>query len=112
VLGYENATYYTIDQTHPNLGGVSGRHANRIKHSSFEIDGMMYKVAANENKNATYPDGADTLHSGPDGWDWRNFTVVSHSENSITFSIVDPDGKEGFPREVVSYVIYTISGMT
>ena len=41
----------------------------------------------NENNNN------NTLHGGPDGWDYRNFTVVAHTEDSITFSIVDPDGK-------------------
>lgn len=44
--------------------------------------------------------------------DWRNFTVVAHTESSITFSIVDPDGKEGFPGEVISYVTYTMSPNT
>jgi hypothetical protein len=44
--------------------------------------------------------------------DWRNFTVVAHTESSITFSIVDPDGKEGFPGEVISYVTYTMSKNT
>lgn len=54
----------------------------------------------------------DTRHGGPDEWDWRNFTVVSHTERSITFSIVDPDCMDGFPGEVVSYIIYTLSNMT
>jgi len=42
----------------------------------------------------------------------RNFTVVSHTADSITFSIVDPDGKEGFPGEVVSYITYTMTPHT
>jgi aldose 1-epimerase len=42
----------------------------------------------------------------------RNFTVVSHTTDSITFSIVDPDGKEGFPGEVVSYITYTMTPYT
>jgi hypothetical protein len=31
VLGFDNATYYSIDTSHPHLGGVPGRYANRIK---------------------------------------------------------------------------------
>ncbi|KAI0154313.1 aldose-1-epimerase [Xylariaceae sp. FL1272] len=112
VAGWDNASYYSIDAQHPHFGGVPGRYANRIKNSTFEIDGETYHVAANENPTPDAPDGADTLHGGPDGWDWRNFTVVSHSKDSITFSIVDPDGKEGFPGEVVSYITYTVSGWT
>lgn len=42
----------------------------------------------------------------------RNFTVVAHTTDSITFSIVDPDGKEGFPGEVVSYITYTMTPNT
>ncbi|KAK7182672.1 aldose 1-epimerase [Paraphaeosphaeria sporulosa] len=82
------------------------RYANRIKNSTFTIDGVDYHVDANENG------GADTLHGGSDGWDYRNFTVVAHTADSITFSIVDPDGKEGFPGEVVSYITYTVTAFT
>lgn len=45
-------------------------------------------------------------------WLQRNFTVVAHTADSITFSIVDPDGKEGFPGEVVSYITYTVTAFT
>ncbi|KAF2651021.1 galactose mutarotase-like protein [Lophiostoma macrostomum CBS 122681] len=106
VLGYDNASYYSVDPIHPHFGGVPGRYANRIKNSSFVIDGVEYHVVPNENNNN------DTLHGGPDGWDWRNFTVVAHTTDSITFSIVDPDGKEGFPGEVISYITYTMTPHT
>ncbi|KAM0302736.1 hypothetical protein ACHAPM_004739 [Fusarium culmorum] len=111
VAGFDNATHYSIDKGHPHLGGVPGRYANRIRNSTFEIDGKDYHVKPNDNPTKESPDGADTLHGGPDGWDYRNFTVVSYTDSSITFSIVDPDGKEGFPGEVVSYVTYTLEGM-
>ncbi|TKA80828.1 hypothetical protein B0A49_01758 [Cryomyces minteri] len=103
VLGFNNATYYSIDRQHPHLGGVPGRYANRIKNSSFEIDGTTYNVLPNENNNN------DTLHGGPNGWDWRNWTVVAHTTSSITFSLVDPDGSQGFPGEVISYVTYSLA---
>ncbi|KAK3946135.1 galactose mutarotase-like domain-containing protein [Diplogelasinospora grovesii] len=112
VGGFDNASYYGIDRQHPHFGSVPGRYANRIKNSSFELDGVTYHVLPNENPTPANPAGVDTLHGGPDGWDWRNFTVVSYTNNSITFSIVDPDGKEGFPGEVVSYITYTLGNMT
>ncbi|KKY32198.1 putative aldose 1-epimerase [Diaporthe ampelina] len=112
VTGFDNASYYEIDKQHPHFGGVPGRYANRIKNSTFEIDGETYNITPNENPTPEAPDGADTLHGGLDGWDWRNFTVESYSENSITFSIFDPDGKEGFPGDVVSYITYTLGDMT
>lgn len=110
--GYDNASYYSTDPVHPHFGGVPGRYANRIKNSTFEIDGVAYHVVPNENPTAEAPDGADTVHGGPDGWDWRNFTVESHTSNSITFSIFDPDGKEGFPGDVMAYITYTLGNMT
>ena len=112
VGGFDNATYYTLDRQHPHFGGVPGRYANRIKNSSFVIDGETYHVLPNEHPEPGYPDGVDTLHGGPDGWDWRNWTVVAHTANSITFSLTDPDGDQGFPGEVVSYVTYTLGNMT
>ncbi|KAI4622395.1 uncharacterized protein J4E87_006337 [Alternaria ethzedia] len=105
VLGFDNATAYE-GEAHPHLGGVPGRYANRIRNSTFSIDGEQFFIEPNENNNN------NTLHGGPDGWDYRNFTVVAHTEDSITFSIVDPDGKEGFPGEVVSYVTYTMTPNT
>ncbi|KAK3397021.1 galactose mutarotase-like domain-containing protein [Sordaria brevicollis] len=112
VAGYDNATAYTLDAAHPHFGSVPGRYANRIKNSTFSIfdeDGTetKYHVTPNENN------GLNTLHGGPDGWDYRNFSVVAYTpSSSITFSIVDPDGKEGFPGEVVSYITYTVSNST
>lgn len=61
-----------------NLGNVPGRYANRIKNSTFEIDGKTYHVEPNDNPTEEHPDGLNTLHGGPDGWGWRNFTVVTH----------------------------------
>jgi len=112
VVGFDNATYYTEDGQHGHWGAVPGRYANRIKNSSFELDGVTYNILPNENPTAANPAGVDTLHGGPDGWDHRNFTVVAHTESSITFSITDPDGDQGFPGEVVSYITYTLDGMT
>ncbi|RBQ95435.1 hypothetical protein VDGD_06934 [Verticillium dahliae] len=110
VAGWDNATYYTEDPVHPNFGNVPGRYANRIRNSTFDIDGETFHVKPNDNKTPEHPEGLNTLHGGPDGWGWRNFTVAAHTKNSITFSLVDPAGKEGFPGEVISYVTYTLRG--
>ena len=110
VAGWDNATHYTLDEVHPNYGNIPGRYANRIKNGTFEIDGHKYQADRNEHPTEDHPDGITTLHGGDDGWGYRNFTVVSHTDSSLTFSIVDPDGKEGFPGEVISYVTYHVDG--
>ncbi|KAK4227993.1 galactose mutarotase-like domain-containing protein [Podospora fimiseda] len=112
VTGFDNASYYHIDKQHPHFGGVPGRYANRIKNSTFKIDGESYHIIPNENPTESHPQGLNTLHGGPDGWDWRDFNVTAYTANSITFSIVDPDGKEGFPGEVVSYITYSLGNLT
>jgi aldose 1-epimerase len=111
VTGFDNATYFGLDRQHGHFGGVPGRYANRIKNSTFEIDGVKHKILANDNPTPEHPQGLDTLHGGPNGWDWRNFTVVAHTNNSVTFSLVDPDGEQGFPGEVISFITYTLVGM-
>lgn len=58
VPGFDNASYYEVDKQHPHLGGVPGRYANRIMNSTFEIDGEVYEVDANEHG------GLNTLHGG------------------------------------------------
>jgi len=71
--------------------------------SNFTIDGVTSYVLPNEHNNS------DTLHGGPDGWDHRNFTLVAHTTDSLTFSITDPDGEQGFPGQVIAYVTYTVT---
>jgi len=62
VTGWDNASYYSIDKQHPHFGGVPGRYANRIKNSTFSIDGTSYNILPNENPTPDHPDGVDTLH--------------------------------------------------
>jgi aldose 1-epimerase len=110
VTGFDNATAYTLDKGHPYFGGIVGRYANRIKNSTFSIDGTKYHILPNDHRTEQSPEGVDTLHGGPNGWDWRNFTVVSHTDASITFEIIDPDGEQGFPGDVRSLITYTVKG--
>ena len=56
-MGFDNASYYSIDRQHPHLGGVSGRYANRIKNASFVIDGVTYNVLPDENPTPVNPQG-------------------------------------------------------
>ncbi|KIY03596.1 uncharacterized protein Z520_00287 [Fonsecaea multimorphosa CBS 102226] len=103
VAGYDNATQYLTDTetNHTYFGAVVGRYANRIKNSTFTLNGQTYHIPANENA------GADTLHGGVVGYDQRNWTVVASSSSSITFSLLDT-GFQGFPGTVLTTATFTL----
>lgn len=91
VGGWDNASYYAIDKQHPHFGGVPGRYANRIKNSSFVLDGETYQILPNENPTAANPAGIDTLHGGPNGWDVSSSPIqfdahTCHNFATYTFS--------------------------
>ena len=100
VLGYESLTDY---QRHDGyLGATVGRHANRIAGAQFTLDGVAYPLTANE--------GANQLHSGPNGLHQKVWSWEQTAENCVTLRTESPDGEDGFPgtREVA--VTYTLSG--
>ncbi|KAL7266446.1 hypothetical protein RUND412_011004 [Rhizina undulata] len=101
VLGYDNASYYPIDPNHPMYGAVPGRYANRIGNATFTLDGVVYHTPMN--------DGNNTLHSGPNGWGYRQFNVSAVSDSSITFSIYDPNNSTGMPGSVYANITYTLT---
>lgn len=104
VVGYDDPHQYYIDSAtnHTFFGAVVGRYANRIKNGSFVIDGATYQIPENEHG------GEDTLHGGLVGYDQRNWTVVSQSDDSITFGFLD-NALEGFPGAVYTQATYTVS---
>ena len=102
VYGFDEAWMYSIGQ-HGYWGAIPGRYANRIVNSTFTIDGVTSHIIPNENNNT------DTIHGGPNGWSYRNFTVVAHTTDSLTFSITDQPEDQGFPGQVVAFVTYTVT---
>lgn len=100
VVGYDNAQDYLAATINRHLGGITGRYTNRIANASFMLDGMQYRTIADE--------GNSTLHSSLDGWDSRNWTLVAHTTDSITFSIAEPGDTDGCPGKVVAYVTHTV----
>ncbi|KAJ7180255.1 galactose mutarotase-like protein [Mycena crocata] len=108
LLGYDNLTLY---ETEPQFfGPVVGRYANRIRNGTFTIPisknasgpGKKFQITNNEHN------GTNSLHGGIVGYDKRPWTLVKKSSSSVTFSLVDPDGDQGFPGTVVTTVVYTL----
>ncbi|XP_019159975.1 PREDICTED: aldose 1-epimerase-like [Ipomoea nil] len=98
VLGYDTVMEYEQDDT--NFGAIVGRVANRIGGAQFTLNGIHYKLNAN--------DGNNTLHGGKKGFSKVTWKVKKHEESSITFTYYSRDGDQGFPGDVIAHVTYTI----
>lgn len=99
VLGYDNAADYVTDPCH--LGATIGRNGNRIANAAFELNGVKYQLAANENEN--------NLHSGPDGYEYRFWEVTEVTDRAITLHLESPDKDQGFPGNFSVDVTYTLT---
>ncbi len=100
-LGYDNIGSYEVNP--PYLGATIGRNGNRIEGGSFNLGGVDYQLALNENER-------NNLHSGPDGYNFRMWSAAPDEESgSVTFSLVSPDGDQGFPGELKISVTYSFS---
>jgi aldose 1-epimerase len=84
---------------------VIGRVVNRIKGAEFELDGTTYKLAANEKQN--------TIHGGRKGFAQSVWTVedapVRNNESSVKLVYLGKDGEEGFPGNLKTSVIYSLT---
>ena len=100
VLGYDSAEGYT--QGNCFFGATVGRNANRIKGGTFQINGETVQVPINENANS--------LHSGPDFFHQRMWTVDFHSSETIALHLDSPDGDQGYPGKAQIQVTYSLDG--
>ena len=98
VLGYDDAAGYLNGTCF--LGAIVGRSANRIKGSTFSIDGRTYSLTPNENSN--------NLHSGPDFYHTRLWTVTHHEDTSISLHLDSPNGDQGYPGNASIDVTYSL----
>lgn len=102
VLGYDDLAGYIKDNK-TYFGVVPGRYANRIGGAKFTLEGKSYQLDANEHGNI--------LHGGKNGFDRKNWTS-KEVPNGVEFTVVSPDGEEGFPGTLTAHVRYTLSGNT
>ncbi len=99
VLGYDDAKGYEADDLF--LGTIVGRHANRIGGASFELNGIEYKLVANN--------GPNSLHSGPDFYNSRVWEVKEAEGQKVTFTLESPHMDQGFPGNLHIEVSYELT---
>lgn len=96
ILGFPTLQGYLEDTCY--IGASVGRYANRIEKASFNVGGVQYKVSANT--------GEHSLHGGKEGFSHRVWDAKV-DKDSITFSLISPDGDQGFPGELKVSVTYS-----
>jgi aldose 1-epimerase len=97
-LGYDTLDEYVADkQTY--LGSIVGRYGNRIANGSFTIGGKTYNVPKNN--------GPNSLHGGTVGFD-RKVWQAHEVPNGVEFTLVSPDGDQGYPGTLTAHVTYTV----
>jgi len=99
VLGYASFDQYLKDPK-TYFGSVPGRYANRIANGKFTLEGKGYQITTNDGPNA--------LHGGKVGFadlNWSGKEIPS----GVEFTLVSPDGDQGFPGTLTAHVRYTLN---
>ncbi|KLE35948.1 aldose epimerase family protein [Aurantiacibacter luteus] len=101
-IGHDNIAAYL--ETPNYWGQTIGRYANRIAGGRFSLDGRNYQLTLNN--------GVNSLHGGAEGWDMRNWRIVSVDEDgpvaSVTLALSSPNGDQGYPGTVNARVTYSL----
>ncbi len=100
-VGYATLEDYLECKGERFFGAAAGRLANRLGGATFTLDGKEYKISVNDNGN--------TLHGGFIGIDNQVWTVEAHDEHSITFSLLDKEGNDGWPGNLHIWMKYSLT---
>jgi len=102
VLGYDALDGYLKNS--PYFGAIVGRYGNRIGKGQFSLNGKEYSLPKNNGEN--------TLHGGIKGFDkviWKASEVKRKNGVGLRLSYLSKDGEEGFPGNLSTTVIYTLT---
>jgi aldose 1-epimerase len=103
ILGTNSLSAYL--NGYPAAAAVIGRFANRIADARFTLDGIEYKLAANN--------GPNHLHGGRKGFSqmvWKAKPLPEKErEAAVQFSYLSKDGEENYPGNVTVTVTYTLT---
>ncbi len=100
VCGYDDPAALYASEGY--LGALIGRWGNRIGGACFDLNGIIYSLAKNDNDNH--------LHGGKIGFDRRFWHVepLDGEEPQLKLTYLSPDGEEGYPGNLAVTVTYTL----
>jgi aldose 1-epimerase len=102
VLGFNSVEEYAKGTAY--FGAIVGRVANRIGNSEFTLEGIRYRLAANDKPHH--------LHGGRIGWNrvvWNAKPIDTPDGPSLELTYVSKDGEEGYPGAVSARTVYTLT---
>jgi len=100
VLGFDALAGY-ISSPSPYLGALIGRYGNRIGHARFTLDGVEYKLAANNGENS--------LHGGTHGFNQKLWTARELPDGGLELTYLSKAGEEGYPGNLKAVVDYHLT---
>jgi aldose 1-epimerase len=101
-LGYDSLDGYL--KVSPYFGSTVGRVCNRIGKARFTLNGVEYKLGAN--------DGANSLHGGIKGFDkalWAAEPFKEAGAVGVRFTYLSRDGEEGYPGNLKATAAYLLT---
>jgi aldose 1-epimerase len=99
ILGFDDLDSYIHDTTYQ--GAIVGPFANRIHNGSLRIDGNIFYLEKNEANNH--------LHGGTHGFSKHVWKEEGLEYNSVRFSLLHPDGLDGYPGNIFIEVQYSLN---
>ena len=102
ILGYKSLEGFLKQDSF--FGALVGRHANRIEGAVFELNGISYKLAANDGKNH--------LHGGSRGFDkklWDARVINDSGREGLELGYLSRDGEENYPGNLEVKVTYSLT---
>lgn len=106
LLGFDTLSgYYEAGEKYH--GAIVGRVCGRIGNACFALNGKEYHLASNDAYGHPVK---NHLHGGIHAFHNRVWDIKSISgEESVTFSLVSPDGEENYPGNLTVDVTYTLT---
>ena len=101
-LGFDTLEDYVANRRY--FGATIGRYGNRIAGGRFSLNGTAYILETNN--------GPNHLHGGFDGFDrrlWDAEPFESSAEAGVLFTLVSPDGDQGYPGTLNVRLRYTLT---
>lgn len=106
VLGFDRAADYNTANS-PQFGLTIGRYANRIASTRITIGDEPFQLAAPAGRGGA--PARSVMHGGPDGFGarvWKASRVKTPEGPGLRFTLVSPDGDQGFPGQLTVSVTY------